>query len=67
MADKPKKKFRIGLLTASIWKNDQFYGVTLQRSYKDGEEWKEAQNMGHNDLLNAARLLQRCEEWIADQ
>ena len=35
----PDAKFRIGFVTASVWKNDSgFYSVTLQRSYKeDGE------------------------------
>ncbi len=31
MADQPAQKFKIGLLTATIWKNDGFYTVDLSR------------------------------------
>ena len=64
---KPAKKFRIGFVTVTVWKNDSFYNVTLARSYKDGDEWKDGDSLGHGDLLNAARALTRAEQWIAEQ
>lgn len=69
---KPVAKFRIGYVTASVWKNDgakdqTFFNVTLQRSYKDGDDWKNSDSLGHGDLLNAARALQRAEDYIAKQ
>lgn len=67
MAGQPAAKFRIGLVTATVWRNENFYNVTLVRSYKDGPDWKETDSLGHNDLLNAAKVLQRAEEYIADQ
>lgn len=71
MSDKPVKKFRLGYVTANVWKNDGqdrvFYTVDLQRSYKDGTEWKSTGSMNHHDLLNAAKVLERAEEWIAQQ
>jgi hypothetical protein len=68
----PAKKFRIGNVTATIWKNtaengNSFYSVNLQRSYKDGDEWKNADGLGHGDLLNASMALTRAEAWIAQQ
>ena len=68
MADQPVQRFRLGTVTAAIWKNDAgFFNVTLQRSYKDGDEWKNTDNFGAGDLLNAAKVLQRAEEYIARQ
>lgn len=69
MSDKPVKKFRVGNMSASVWKNDgtnnPFYTVTLQRSYKDGEDWKNTDSMGHGDLMNAMKALERAEAHIA--
>ena len=71
MADQPVARFRIGLVTASVWENEgnnrPFYTVTLQRSYKDGDTYKEARQLNADDLLNAAKVLERSEEWIAAQ
>ena len=63
MAEKqPVKKFRVGNITAAIWKGEgDFYNVTLQRSYKDGEEWKNTNSLGAGDLLNAMKVLDRAE------
>ena len=66
----PSVRFRIGNVTAAVWKNGEgFYSVTLQRSYKekDSEEWKNSDSLGHGDLLNAARALERAEQWIANR
>lgn len=71
MADAPVKRFRIGNLTASVWKNEgqerAFYTVDIQRSYKDGDEWKNTTSLNASDLLNAAFLLQKANNWIMEQ
>lgn len=69
MADgnKPAAKFRLGYVSATVWKNDEFYNVKLSRSYKDGDEWKDTDQLGSGDLMNAVRVLQRAEGFIADQ
>ncbi|MGI1661365.1 hypothetical protein ACRDNQ_03905 [Palleronia sp. KMU-117] len=73
MSDKPAHKVRIGLITATIWKNEPengtpFYTVQLQRTYKNGAgEWKSSDTLNHDDLLNASKVLQRAEGWIAAQ
>lgn len=63
----PVQKFRLGAVTASVWKNGDFHSVTLERVYKDGEELKNTGNLNPGDLLNAAKVLQRCEEYISAQ
>lgn len=67
MGNKPAKKFRLGFLEAAVWQNDGFFTVTLSRTYKDGDEYKSTDSLGHGDLLNGARLLTRAEAWIAEQ
>jgi hypothetical protein len=62
---KPAAKFRIGYVTATIWKNDDFYNVVLSKAYKDGDDWKDTDQLGHGDLLNAVKALQRAEDFIA--
>lgn len=37
LATQPAFKFRLGLITATVWDNDGFYSVDLSRSYRDKE------------------------------
>ena len=64
---KPVKKFRVGFVTVAVWKNEDFHSVTLQKSFKDGDEWKNTDSFNHADLLNTAKALERAEEWISQQ
>ncbi len=66
-ANQPAAKFRIGFVTATVWQNERFYNVVLSRSYKDGEDYKDTDQLGAGDLLNAAKVLTRAEEWISAQ
>ena len=65
--NQPVVKFRIGSVTATVWQNEKHFNTVLSKSYKDGDEWKETDQLGHADLLNAVRVLQRCEDYISDQ
>ena len=68
MSKQPAYKFKIGLITATIWDNDGFYSVDLSRSYKNNEgQWQSTTSYGHADLLNIAKSAERAENWIARQ
>ena len=67
MSSKPVRKFRIGNVTVAVWKNDEFYSVTLQKSFKDGEEWKNTDSLGSGDILNAMKCLERAEAYISTE
>lgn len=71
MSNAPAKKFRIGYLTASIWKNEgngkPFYTIDLARTYREGEELKNTGSLNHADLLPAAHLLILANGWIMEQ
>ncbi|MGX7894390.1 hypothetical protein [Tsuneonella sp. HG222] len=65
----PVKKFRIGAVTASVWKNagtnGDWHSVTLERVYKDGDELKNTGALNTGDLLNAAKVLERAEAYVS--
>lgn len=68
MANKPAATFRLGAVKATVWRNnDKFYNVTLVRTYKDGDDFKETDQLGSGDLMNAVRVLQRADDFIAAQ
>jgi hypothetical protein len=68
----PVAKFRNGNVTAAVWKNPgtnetEFFSTTLQKSYKDGDEWKNTDSLNHGDLPNAVRALERAAAFIEAQ
>jgi hypothetical protein len=68
MANQPAFKFRLGLITATVWDNDGFYSVDLSRSYRDKEgNWQNTMTFSHADLLNIAKCAERAENWISRQ
>lgn len=67
----PAAKFRIGAVTANVWRNagtnGDWFSVTLERSYKDDEGIQNTGSLNHGDVLNAAKCLERAEAWISAQ
>ena len=67
----PAHKIRIGALQATIWRNlgdkGNWYSVKLTRGYKVDEGWRETDNLGFDDLLTAAKLLDQAHTYIAHQ
>ena len=55
----PVAKVRVGLITGSIWENKtdkgNFYNVTFERRYKDGDQWKSSHSYNADDLLALAK------------
>jgi hypothetical protein len=67
----PVHAIRKHSLKASIWRNDTrngpMYNVTLVRTYRDGEEFKDTGSLGFDDLANAAKVLLDADSWIGEQ
>ena len=57
MAKQPVVKFRVGFVTATVWLNDRFYSTVLSKSCKDGDEYKDTDQL----------VRERAESSIADQ
>ena len=69
-SNKPVKSFRLRGITASIFENvsddtgKSFYKVTLQRSYKQGDDWKSTNSFGRDDLPLVSLLTKQAWEFI---
>ena len=75
----PEKTFRMGLVSASVFINEYEVGdgkkkvkrtrrnVVLQRSYKDGDEWKQTSSFGLGDMPAAIRVLQLAQSFVESQ
>ena len=54
-ATKPAHKLRSGAIEVAIWaksgEKGAFYSVTMSRSYKQGDEWKQADSFSGDDIL----------------
>jgi hypothetical protein len=67
----PIHKIRHGAVSASIWRQETdkgpLFNVTFQRSYKDGDVWKNSTSFGRNNLLVVSLIAARAFEWIGSQ
>lgn len=68
--NKPVHVIRLRGVKAAVFENrsDQgvFHKVSLQRVYKDGEEWKTTTSLGRDDLPVARLLIERAWTWILE-
>jgi hypothetical protein len=66
----PAHKFRDGVLQVTIWRNPtekgNWYSVIPSRSYKKGDDWKETESLGFDDLLSMSKLLSQAHTWIVE-
>ena len=70
--NKPEKKFNCGPISASIWANTKvvngetvkFYSVTINKAYKDGEDWKYTDSFNIEDLPKVALVANEAYKYI---
>ena len=72
MSKAPEKVIRLGLMKASIWRNNtkqrgDYFRVSLARLYKDGPTWKESTRFDRDDLLTLAKVCDQANSWIHSQ
>lgn len=70
MENAPIAKFSVGNVSVAVWENESkegnsFNTVSLQRSYKVGEEWKASSSLNVNDLPKAILALQKAYEHLS--
>ncbi len=73
-SQKPVKVIRLRGVSASVFANQgksdgreiTFHKVSLQRSYKDGDEWKQTTSFGRDDLPIVNLVMKRAWEFILD-
>lgn len=68
--NRPQEK-RLGRIKATIWANQTENGVrhnvTFCRLYKDGEQWKDSDSFGRDDLLLLAKLADQVHTLLFEQ
>jgi hypothetical protein len=66
--NRPVHEIRMGLIKGAIWGNPTAegirYGVTFERRYRDGDEWKSTHSYGRDDLLTLAKVADEAHSWI---
>ena len=69
--NKPVFDFKIWPVKGAVWRNENdngvFYNVTVERSYKDGDEYKSTGSFQRDDLLPLAKVADVCHTWIIRQ
>lgn len=69
---KPEKKFNCGPISASIWTNTKtvngetvkFYSVTINKAYKEDEDWKHTDSFNIEDLPKVALVANEAYKYI---
>ena len=65
---KPVHTIRLGRMKAAIWANQSqngpWYSVKVRRVYRNGDEWKQSDRLGRDDLLLACKALDQAHTWI---
>jgi len=69
MAGQPEKRFNVGLVKATVWKNksrdgDEFKTVSVNKSYMKDGEWKNSNSFGVDDLDKAIDVLKQAQEYL---
>jgi hypothetical protein len=69
-SNKPAKSVKVGAIEVAVWENSskegrKFFSTTIERNYKDGEEWKKTGSLRDNDLPKAILALQQAYEFVA--
>ena len=66
----PVHEIRLGAVKATIWENETSVGtrhnVTVSRLYKDGDDWKQTESFGRDDLPLLAKVVDQAHTWIFD-
>src|ERR1700729_3343001 len=56
-------------IKAAIWKNQtakgDMYNVTVIRSYKEDDMWRDSHSFSYDDLMNVAKLLYDAHSYIS--
>jgi hypothetical protein len=69
--NRPVHEIRHRNIRAAIWRNDTakgpMYNVTVSRSYRDGDQWKDSTSFAFDDLMNLAKALYDAHSAIANQ
>jgi hypothetical protein len=70
---KPAQQYRMRGVAVSIFSNESksrdvpFYKVAMQKTYKDGKDFRSTTSLGRDDLPVADLLLKKAWVWILER
>ena len=72
---KPVQKFRAGAISCALWENEitvngrkiKVLKATVERRYKDGDEWKSSGSYGLNEIPRAIWCLQKAFDHMIEE
>lgn len=66
---KPIQQYRDGAIRAAIWANSSekgtFYSVTITRTFKEGEKYKDSASFSGTELLRVSRIASLAYDYIS--
>lgn len=70
--NQPVHRIRMGAMSAAIFRNttaegQQYFNTSFERSYKDGDNWKNTKSFRKDDLLGLSKLSDQVHTWICEQ
>lgn len=67
----PVFKQKVGRVNASVFANESetgtWYSLTIDRVYKNGDEFKRTSSFPESEFDNVQVVVQRVKDWIASQ
>ena len=65
----PAHKIQLGNISVAIWENESedqevWFNVSVSRSYKDGDRWKDTSSFRRNDLPIVSKGVDLALMWI---
>jgi hypothetical protein len=72
---KPVQKFRAGQVSCALWENEitvsgrkiKVLKATVERRYKDGDEWKSSGSFSRNEIPLALWCLQKAFDHMIEE
>lgn len=69
--NQPAHKIRLGRVKATIWANQTEQGirhsVVIRRLWKDGNDWRESDSFGRDELPLVCKVADMAHSWIYEQ
>jgi len=70
--NEPVHRIPVGNIRAAIWRNQNgkegvWFNVTITRSYRDGETWKDSTSFSRDDLPVVSKVADMAYAWILER
>ena len=71
VSNRPAHEVRLGRIKAVAWRNSSesgpWFSVVISRLYKEGNDWKQSESFGRDDLPLVMKVADMIHTWIYQQ